>query len=166
MAAGAPPAIDERGAREVLHFLATLATLATRRDAGGPDAEPPEKARIFGSYHLWHFVGTFLANRAGTNLAAASYVLGHKDLATTSIYVHADEDGARELLDRTEGEMRKAASQATRWAKKRAADIAQNAERAENSDPIRIRSSLPTSQTDCKTVGARGFEPPTPRPPV
>ena len=126
----------------------------------------PYRRELFGSYHLRHFVGTFLASRAGLNLPAASYVLGHRDLATTSIYVHSDEGAARALLNKTEAELRKTGQEAEKWAKKMARKIAQNAKRAKNSDPIRIRSSSPVSQTDCKTVGARGFEPPTPRPPV
>ncbi len=82
-------------------------------------ADSPHRKDLFGSYHLRHFVGTFLANRAGTNLAAASYVLGHTDLATTSIYVHADEGGARELLKKAEPEFAKAAKKAAQWAKAR-----------------------------------------------
>lgn len=80
--------------------------------------EDPHRRDLFGSYHLRHFVGTFLANRAGTNLAAASFVMGHTDLTTTSGYVHADADAARQLLESTEPELRKAARDAERWAKK------------------------------------------------
>ena len=96
-------------------------------------AKDPHRAAAFGSYHLRHFVGTFLANRAGTNLAAAQYVMGHLDLTTTSVYVRADADGARELLNATEGEMRKAARAAETWARKE--------KRIRNSVPIRSRSA-------------------------
>lgn len=92
-------------------------------------AEDDRRRELFGSYHLRHFVGTFLANRAGTNLAAAQYVMGHTQLSTTSGYVHPDKDAARELLEATEAELRKAGREAERWAKKSV------------SSTIRVRSS-------------------------
>ncbi len=93
------------------------------------------KAELFGSYHLRDFVGTFLASRAGTNLSAASYVLGHRDLGTTSIYVHPDEAEARALLDSTEREMRRAVLEAKRWAKKKTAELAKNEDLARDFGP-------------------------------
>jgi integrase len=83
-------------------------------------AEQPDVAELFGGYHFRHFVATYLANRAGTNLVGAQFVLGHKDLGTTSGYVHADEDAARELLDAARGEIQKASRAAAAWARKRA----------------------------------------------
>lgn len=73
------------------------------------------RQKLFGSYHLRHFVGTFLANRAGTNLPAAQFVLGHVDLTTTSQYVHPDQEAARALLEGTEAELRRAAKEADEW---------------------------------------------------
>lgn len=81
--------------------------------------DDPLKRELLGRYHLRHFVGTFLANRAGTSLPSAQFVLGHLDLTTTSGYVHADEAGARELLESAEAELRKAARAAEKWAKGR-----------------------------------------------
>ncbi len=134
----------------------------------------PQIAKLFGGYHFRHFVGTFLANRAGTNLAAASFVMGHTDLSTTSIYVHADEDAARALLKSTERERSKASREAEAWAKKKVREIARKAKGPKDSDKILSRTPRPLSTTDAGSaafsglpaVGARGFEPPTPRPPV
>jgi hypothetical protein len=108
-------------------------------------AGEPEKAALLGGYHLRHFIGTFLANRAGTNLAAASYVMGHTDLSTTSTYVHADEGEARRLLEGVEKERLKAAREAQKWA------------RARNSDPIRIRSPRPVSKPTEKPLQFRAL---------
>lgn len=78
----------------------------------------PHRRQLFGSYHLRHFVGTFLANRAGTNLPAAQFVMGHTDLSTTSAYVNPDQDAARALLTAVEPELRKAQRAAEKWAAK------------------------------------------------
>lgn len=80
--------------------------------------DEPAKAKLFGGYHFRHGVGTVLANRAGTNLAAAQYVMGHTDLSTTSTYVHADEEAAKALLKKVEPERLKARKAAQKWAKK------------------------------------------------
>lgn len=87
-------------------------------------ADRPELAEKFGGYHLRHFIGTYLAGRAGTNLPAVQHVLGHKDLGTTSKYVHATEADARTLLEAVEQERGKAAKAAAKWASKRAKDAA------------------------------------------
>lgn len=117
--------------------------------------DDPVRRERFGSYHLRHFVGTFLANRAGTNLPAAQYVLGHLDLTTTSTYVHGDEDAARALLEGAERELRSAARKADAWARRQAL--------AADSVPIRSRSA---ARSAAFPVGASGFEPPTLRPPA
>jgi integrase len=75
----------------------------------------PVRAKLFGAYHLRHFVATFLASRT-TNMAAAGYVLGHKDLTTTSGYVHAREAEAATLVKATERELARAARSAAKWA--------------------------------------------------
>lgn len=75
----------------------------------------PEKARLFGSYHFRHGVGTWLAKKSVTG---ASYVLGHKDLSTTSVYVHPEEAEARELLKAAEPERLRAKKKAEAWAKR------------------------------------------------
>lgn len=81
--------------------------------------DDPEKAARFGSYHFRHFVATFLANRAGTNLPGVQFALGHKDLTTTSGYVHADEKAAAGVLKGAEAEIKKASVAAKKWAAKR-----------------------------------------------
>lgn len=75
----------------------------------------PEVAERFGGYHFRHFVATFLANRAGTNLVGAQYVLGHVDLGTTSGYVHADKAAAAVVLKAARAEIQKATKEAERW---------------------------------------------------
>ena len=78
-----------------------------------------------------------------------------------------ERDCRAELLNRTQSEMRKASpGRLEKWAKKKARETAVKAKETGNSVPIRSRSPLPASRTDCFPVGARGFEPPTPRPPV
>lgn len=83
----------------------------------------PARAALFGSYHLRHFLGTFLASRT-TNLAAAGFVLGHTDLSTTSGYVHAREAEAAELVKATAAEQRRVTRAAAKWA--RSLDSANN----------------------------------------
>lgn len=90
-------------------------------------ADRPDVAERLGGYHLRHFVGTYLANMAGTNMPGVSYVLGHKDLSTTSVYVHGDEQAAREVLTSAAPALEKAAKVAKKWAAKRAKTGAQRA---------------------------------------
>lgn len=77
--------------------------------------DEPEKARLFGGYHFRHGVGTWLAKRSVTG---TSYVMGHKDLGTTSVYVHPEEEEARELLAGAEPERLRARKKAEAWAKR------------------------------------------------
>lgn len=118
-------------------------------------------AKLFGGYHLRHFVGTFLANRAGANLAAASFVLGHKDLGTTSIYVHADEDAARALLKSTDRERSKATREAAAWAKKKVREIARKAKGPKDSD--KILSRISSAPIHYRRWFGRFFRPPSSR---
>lgn len=77
--------------------------------------DEPEKARLFGSYHFRHGVGTWLAKKSVTGTA---FVMGHKDLSTTSVYVHPEEAEAREVLQAAEPERLRARKKAEAWAKR------------------------------------------------
>lgn len=102
------------------------------------------RAALFGSYHLRHFMGTFLASRT-KNIAAGMFLMGHTEAATFSGYVHAREEDARALVEQTAPELRKAARSAEKWAAAKVREEATKEKRAKNSDPIRIRSSSPAS---------------------
>ena len=88
--------------------------------AAAKAALPPELAERFGGYHLRHFLGTHLANRAGTALPALQFVMGHTDLGTTSGYVHADAASARALLEQVAPDVAAARAKAASWAAKTA----------------------------------------------
>jgi integrase len=64
-----------------------------------------EGKKYFGAYHLRHLLATFLVNRPGANIPAAQWLLGHKDLSTTSGYVEGDAASARKALKEVQGEL-------------------------------------------------------------
>lgn len=119
-----PAAIEvlERYAPESGHIFGHH-DFRTHVSAAAAKVLDPARAALFGSYHLRHFVGTFLVSRT-KNLAAAGYVLGHTDFTTTSGYVHAREAEAAELVKATAAEQRRVAKAAARWA--RSLDSANN----------------------------------------
>jgi integrase len=64
-----------------------------------------EAKQYFGAYHLRYLFITSLVNRKNANVVATQWLVGHKDLSTTSGYVHGDAASAKKMLKEIEGEM-------------------------------------------------------------
>ena len=125
----------------------------------------PSKVALLSSYDLRHARGTYLVNEGGSLLGAA-FNLGHKQPTTTNRYLRVNErEGDRTMELAEKGEQRRARARSGEDSGERR----RNVRRGHPGRQRRTKAESPEisgPSVTASAVGARGFEPPTPRPPV